>query len=159
MIKQQKDFIKKPIQAKQVLNDPICYAKPVSFSRGIRIDLGKYSILFISGTASVDKKGKTIHKGNFSLQAKRTFKNITFLLKSEGASWQDVVKTTCYLKDMRYYDEFNKIRNEFYKKMNLNPFPASVCIEAGLCRPELLVEIEAIAILQRDNARKIRNPK
>jgi len=43
--------------------------------------------------------------------------------------------------------------------MNLNPFPASVCIEAGLCRPELLVEIEAIAILQRDNARKIRSPK
>ncbi|MCX7661918.1 MAG: RidA family protein [Candidatus Omnitrophica bacterium] len=145
---------KHSICAPEVLNEPICYPKPVSFSRGIRVDLGNNSLIFISGTASVNKDGKTIHKGNFLLQAKRTFKNLTYLLKSEGATWHNVVRTTCYLKDMRYYDLFNKIRNQFYKKMKLNPLPASTCIEAGLCRPDLLVEIELIAIIKNNGKRK-----
>lgn len=139
---------KKAIHASQVLNKPIDYPKPVSFSRGIKVDLGQYRLLFISGTASVDKNGKTCHLGDFLGQAKRTFKNLTALLQSEGASWHDVVKTTCYLKDMRHYEIFNKIRNQFYKQQKLHPFPASSCVEANLCRPELLVEIEVIAILK-----------
>ncbi len=140
---------KKAIHAPEVLNEPVCYPKPVSFSRGIRVDLGEFSMLFISGTASVDKNGKTVHKGNFLLQAKRTFKNLTYLLESERATWHDVVRTTCYLKDMGYYDTFNRVRNQFYKKMKLNPLPASSCIEAGLCRTDLLVEIEVIAFLKK----------
>lgn len=139
---------KKSIHAPKVLNEPIRYSKPVSFSRGISVDLGSHILLFISGTASVDKNGRIAHPGDFLAQAKRTFKNITALLKSEGASWHDVVKTTCYLKDMRYYDIFNKVRNQFYRQQRLQPFPASSCIEANLCRPELLVEIEVIAILK-----------
>ncbi len=139
---------KKAIQAPQVLNEPICYAKPVSFSRGIRVDLGSHILLFISGTASVDKNGRTAHPGDFLAQAKRTFKNLSALLRSEGASWHDVVKTTCYLKDMRYYELFNKVRNQFYRQQRLHPFPASSCVEANLCRPDLLVEIEVIAILE-----------
>jgi enamine deaminase RidA (YjgF/YER057c/UK114 family) len=143
-----KSVKKKTMHAPRVLNEPIHYAKPVSFSRGINVDLGSHILLFISGTASVDKNGKTFHPGDFLAQAKRTFKNITALLKSEGASWHDVVRTTCYLKDMRYYEMFNKARNQFYKQQRLHPFPAGSCIEANLCRPELLVEIEVIAILK-----------
>jgi len=135
---------KKAIHAPEVLNEPTQYVKPVAFSRGIRVDLGKIALLFISGTASVDKNGKTVYTGNFSAQAKRTFRNLTALLQSEGASWHDVVKTTCYLKNMRYYDIFNKIRNQFYNQQGLHPFPASSCIEARLCRSDLLVEIELI---------------
>ncbi len=140
--------IKKAIGAPEVLNEPIHYTKPVSFSRGIRVDLGNCIILFISGTASVDKNGKTVHSGDFLAQTKRTFKNLTALLQSEGANWHNVVKTTCYLKDMRNYEIFNKVRNQFYKQQGLRPFPASSCIQANLCRPDLLVEIELIAILK-----------
>lgn len=143
-----KSVKKKAIHAPEVLCEPICYARPVSFSRGIRVDLGGYILLFISGTASVDKHGNTSHSGDFLTQARRTFRNLTALLQSEGASWHDVVKTTCYLKDMRHYEIFNKIRNQFYKQQRLHPFPASSCVEANLCRPELLVEIEVIAILK-----------
>jgi len=50
---------------------------------------------------------------------------------------------------MQYYEAFNKVRNQFYKQQRLHPFPASSCIEANLCRPDLLVEIEVIAILKR----------
>ena len=143
----KKTIFKKPIRALRFLNEPIEYNK--SFSRGISISLGEAVILFISGTASVDKKGNSLYAGDFSSQARRTFKNISELLKSEGANWHDVVQTRCYLRDMRDYKVFNDIRNTFYKKHNLKPFPASVCIQANLCRAELLVEIEATAIVKK----------
>jgi len=145
------------MHAPQVLNEPIYYAKPASFPRGIRVDLGSCVLLFISGTASVDNKGNTVHPEDFLAQAKRTFKNLTALLQSEKATWHDVVKTTCYLKDMRNYEIFNKVRNQFYKQQGLNPFPASSCIEAHLCRSDLLVEIEALAILrvQKKNGKNL----
>lgn len=136
---------KKAIKAPDFLNEPIEYNK--SFSRGLKVELNGAVILEISGTASVNDKGKSIHTGDISAQAKRTFDNLTALLESEGASWRDVVKTRCYLKDMKDYGKFNQCRNWFYKKQKLSLFPASICVEAGLCRPELLVEIELTAIL------------
>lgn len=139
-------IIKKSIHAPQFLNEPIEYNK--SFSRGLKVNFGEFTILFISGTASIDEKGKVYGPDNFSAQVKRTFDNLTALLKAERASWHDIVKTRCYLKNMRYYYEFNKFRNWFYKKQKLKPFPASVCIEAKLCRPKLLVEVEATAIIK-----------
>lgn len=150
----EEKIIKRAIHAPGFLNEPIEYNK--SFSRGIRISLGDLTILFISGTASVDKKGKTYSPGNFLAQTKRTFNNLAALLESEGVTWHDVAQTRCYLKDMRDYDIFNEVRNWFYKKQSLSPFPASVCIEANLCRSELLVEIEAIVIIKTKN--KNRNP-
>jgi enamine deaminase RidA (YjgF/YER057c/UK114 family) len=70
------------------------------------------------------------------------------LLASEGATWHDIVRTTCYIRDIeRDYGEFNSIRNEFFHALGLNPFPASTGIQARICRSDLLVEIEAIAIL------------
>jgi enamine deaminase RidA (YjgF/YER057c/UK114 family) len=62
----------------------------------------------------------------------------------------DVVRTTCYLRDIeRDYDEFNLIRTEFFSAMDLDPLPASTGVQARLCRSDLLVEIEAHAILER----------
>jgi len=87
---------------------------------------------------------------DFAAQTRRVFSNIAGLLRSEGADWHDVVRTTCYLVDFRYYDEFNQIRNAFYAKEKLDPLPASTCVQAGLCRPELLVEIEAIAVVRKE---------
>ena len=105
----------------------------------------------ISGTASVDEHGQTVHVGDFAAQTWRTYRNITGLLEAEGATWKDVVRTTCYLRDIeRDYVEFNRIRTQFLKEQGLNPLPASTGIQAILCRPELLVEIEAMAIFESD---------
>jgi len=141
-----KKIFKKTIHAPSSLNEATEYGK--SFSRGVRVSLGDSDLILISGTASIDQKGNTFAPDDFAAQAKKTFDNITTLLESEGASWHDVVKTRCYLKDMKYYEEFNRIRNWFYKEeLKLKQFPASVGIQAVLCRPELLVEIEATAIV------------
>lgn len=139
---------KKAMRAPDSLNEPIEYNK--SFSRGLRVDLGKFCLCVISGTASIDKRGRTVNRNNFQDQVQRTFDNITALLKSENRDWHDIVQTRCYLKNMKkHYKEFNEFRNRFYQKHKLSPFPASVCVEARLCRPELLVEIEALAVFEK----------
>jgi enamine deaminase RidA (YjgF/YER057c/UK114 family) len=136
-----------------VLNEAFAYAKPSSFSRGMRIDLNGLTILLISGTASIDEKGKSVHIGDFRAQMRRTLANITGLLESEGCTWHDIVRTSCYLRDIdRDYEAFNEERTAFYEAQGLDPLPASTGIEAKLCRPELLVEIEAIAMFRTDKS-------
>ena len=138
---------KRAITNHRVLNEAYDYARPSSFSRGMRVDLGGAVMLLISGTASIDEHGATVHVGDFRAQCRRTFRNITALLASEGATWKDIVRTTCYLRDIdRDYAQFNEERTAFYKEQGLDPLPASTGVQAKLCRPELLVEIEAIAM-------------
>jgi 2-iminobutanoate/2-iminopropanoate deaminase len=140
---------KRAISNLQVLNEAYDYSNPSSFSRGMRIDLNGLAILLISGTASIDDLGRSVHIGDFRAQTRRTFSNITGLLEAEGATWKDVVRTTCYLRDIeRDYAAFNEERTAFYREQCLDPLPASTGIQAILCRPELLVEIEAIAMFQ-----------
>jgi enamine deaminase RidA (YjgF/YER057c/UK114 family) len=141
---------KKAISAPEVLNEAYHYERPSSFSRGLRLDLNGLTVLLISGTASVDENGASVHIGDFRAQTRRTFRNIAALLASEGASWKDVVRTTCYLRDIeRDYAAFNEERTAFYRQEGLDPLPASTGIQAILCRPELLVEIEAVAVFPR----------
>jgi enamine deaminase RidA (YjgF/YER057c/UK114 family) len=138
---------KHAITALSVLNEAYHYPKPSSFSRGLRIDLGGVAILLISGTASIDENGQSVHIGDFRAQLRRTYENITGLLAAEGATWNDIVRTSCYLRDIeRDYAAFNEGRTEFFHEQGLDPLPASTGIQAILCRPELLVEIEAIAL-------------
>jgi len=138
---------KRAITALSVLNEAYDYPKPSSFSRGLRIDLGSVAVLLISGTASIDENGRSIHIGDFRAQLRRTYENITGLLAAEGATWKDIVRTTCYLRDMeRDYAAFNEERTEFFRQQGLNPLPASTGIQAILCRSDLLIEIEAIAL-------------
>src|SRR5579872_6736875 len=109
-----------------VLNEAYAYAKPSSFSRGLRIDLNGLAILLISGTASIDEEGRSIHIGDFRAQLRRTYQNIGALLAAEGATWKDIVRTTCYLRDIeRDYEAFNEERTTFFQELGLDPLPAS----------------------------------
>ena len=145
---------KRAITNHKVLNEAYDYARPSSFSRGMRIDLNGLVILLISGTASIDEHGKSVHIGDFRAQMRRTLANITGLLEAEGATWHDVVRTTCYLRDIeRDYEAFNEERTQFFNEQGLNPLPASTGIQAILCRPELLIEMEAMIIFDSDRGK------
>jgi 2-iminobutanoate/2-iminopropanoate deaminase len=138
---------KKAITNLNVLNEAPDYGS--AFSRGLRLDLNGLTILLISGTASIDDQGNTVHVGDFRAQLRRTYDNITGLLAAEGATWKDIVRTTCYLRDIdRDYAAFNDERTKFFRELGLDPLPASTGIEAHLCRPDLLIEIEAIAMFR-----------
>ncbi len=141
---------KRPMSASSVLNEAYDYAEPASFTRGMRVELPGATMLFLSGTASVDEQGRSVHPGDFAAQCLRTYRNLTELLTAEGASWHDIVRTSCYLRDIeRDYDEFNRIRTMFFLSAGLDPLPASTGIQARLCRSDLLIEIEAIAMIPR----------
>jgi enamine deaminase RidA (YjgF/YER057c/UK114 family) len=142
---------KRAITNLRVLNEAPEYGS--SFSRGLRVDVGNVAILLISGTASIDEDGNTVHPGDFRGQCRRTYRNITGLLEAESATWKDIIRTTCYLRDIeRDYAAFNEERTRFYAEQGLDPLPASTGIEAILCRPDLLVEIEAIAMFIKPDA-------
>jgi enamine deaminase RidA (YjgF/YER057c/UK114 family) len=140
---------KRAISAPDVLNEAAEYGS--AFTRGLRVELpGGITHLLLSGTASVGPHGETLYPGDFRAQCWRTYHNLTRLLESEHATWHDIVRTTCYLRDIeRDYRDFNNIRNEFFSALGLDPFPASTGIQARICRSDLLVEIEALAILTR----------
>jgi 2-iminobutanoate/2-iminopropanoate deaminase len=139
---------KTAIEAPSVLNEAYAYARPASFTRGLRFNLGDKTMLLISGTASVDEQGRSAHEGDFRAQLWRTYRNITALLAAEHATWHDIVRTTCYLRDIeRDYKAFNEIRTYFFHWLELDPLPASTAIQARLCREDLLVEIEAMAVM------------
>lgn len=139
------------MQAHSVLNEAYNYPKAASFTRGVRFDLGDKTMLMISGTASVDEAGLSTHLGDFRAQLWRTYRNISALLSAEEATWHDIVRTTCYLRDIeRDYSDFNEIRTAFFGWLGLDPLPASTGIQARLCREDLLVEIEAIAVIPRE---------
>lgn len=144
----------KQVSAPQVLNESYEYEKPVPFSRGLEIDLDlPAKLVILSGTASVDHEGRSIHIGDITAQARRTFDNITALLLKAGLTWQDVVKTTIYLKDIkRDYDVLNRVRNAFFREVGITLYPASTCVQAELCREELLVEIETWAIKEKKSS-------
>src|ERR1039457_3420316 len=77
-----------------VLNEAYDYNRPSSFSRGMRIDLNGLVVLLISGTASIDENGETVHVGDFRAQCRRMFYNITGLLEAEG----DVVEKAAAMR-------------------------------------------------------------
>jgi len=122
-----------------------------AFSRGLKLELDNNILLFISGTASIDKNDQVAHVGNLYDQTMHTYKNIISLLEPEGAGLRDIVKFTIYLKTMDDYAEFNRARDDFFAAQGLKreDFPASTCVEARLCRDELLVEMEAIVLLHK----------
>ena len=143
-------IVKRAITNHSVLNEAYAYGS--AFSRGMRIDHNGLTVLLISGTASIDEEGRTLYVGDLRSQTRRTFDNISALLASEGATWHDIVRTTCYLRDIeRDYQAFNEERTAFYREQQLDPLPASTGIQVILCRPDLLIEIEAIAIFRRQS--------
>ncbi len=122
------------------LNEAWSYG--ADFSRGLRITEANKVALYVSGTASIDEAGRTVHVGNFESQAERMLTNIASLLEAQGASFRDVVSAVTYLKRP---SDGARLRSVF-RDHGFDGFPAAV-VTAPICRPELLCETEVVAAL------------
>ena len=133
---------------KKAIHIPNLPAPDASFSRAMKVNIGTAELLFISGTASIGPKRETLFPDDFEKQARHTYKNVEDILKSEEMTLSDVVKWTVFLKDMKYYDRFEKIRSAVFAKHGIlrEHFPASTAVQAHLCREELLIEMECVAV-------------
>jgi len=112
----------------------------VTFERGTRVSYADRAHYFISGTASVDNQGSTLHPGNILKQLDRTLENISSLLKAGKASLSDMMYMIVYLRDL---SDFDCVKERLGRTLPLVP---TIFVQAAVCRPEWLIEIEGVAI-------------
>jgi enamine deaminase RidA (YjgF/YER057c/UK114 family) len=127
------------------LNEAPVYGS--DFARGMRVEEAGRSSLYISGTASLDETGATVHLGDVSKQADRMLINVAGLLEQQGAGFRDIVYAITYVKNA---EDASTLREKFAAS-GYHGFP-HVIVEAPVCRPELLCETEALAAILPANS-------
>ena len=101
--------------------------------------------LYISGQVALDKNGNLVGENDLGLQTKQVFENLQNILAFYEASFENVVKLTYFLVDMSQIQYVRDARDSFISSTNL---PASTAVEVkGLFRKDVLIEIEAIAVI------------
>ena len=99
------------------------------------------NFVFTSGAVPLDPISGEVVGTNIATQARQTIRNLIAVLLSAGASAADVVKTTCFLKDMSDFAEFNAVYAEYFPGK-----PARSCVEVARLPKDVLCEVEAVAI-------------
>ena len=143
-----KEEDKKYLQALEHLNPTHEYG--VAFERGTRLTLPTHTLhpegsqqfkqqYFISGTASINKHGDVVYEGDIVRQTGRLLENIGALLKDGDATMNDIRYFIIYLRDITDYHTVEILMNQFYPQI------PHIIVEAKVCRPGWLIEMECIA--------------
>ena len=121
------------------ISSPIIWAEQVGYSRAVRMG----NIVEVSGTTAVEGN-KILGIGDAYLQSKYIFQKIEEALIEAGAEMKDVVRTRMYVTDIKQWEAIGKAHGEFFQKIK----PCATMVEVNaLIHPDLLVEIEATAII------------
>ena len=123
----------------QRLNPPSLSTPLAAYSQVVR----KGSIVTTAGMIATNADGSIVGEGDIEAQTRQTLENVKTALEAAGASLKDVVKTTIFLSDMKHYKGMNVVYNEYFAP---HP-PARATVRADMVLPTLLVEIEAMAVL------------
>jgi enamine deaminase RidA (YjgF/YER057c/UK114 family) len=113
-----------------------------AFARGMAVTFGDSRYIFVSGTASIDDHGATIHVGDFEAQTRQTLDAVTALLESAGATLRDVRQATAFLENPADCREFERVVQGSTLDRS-----ALVTTVADVCRGELLFELDAVAVV------------
>ena len=119
------------------------YEPLIGFSRAVRAG----DTVYVSGTVAWGPDGALVGPGDVYAQAKQAIANIDAALREAGASLRDVVRTRIYLTDISRWEEAARAHREAFAEVR----PASSLLEVSrLAAPDMLVEIEAIAVVTGD---------
>ncbi|MCC5863108.1 MAG: RidA family protein [Gammaproteobacteria bacterium] len=122
--------------------DPL---EPYCISQGFRVG----NVLHLSGQAAISPAGELVGVGDFDAQAEQTFRNIQQVLEAAGSSLAKVFKVTIYLTDMSHFPRIVELRRHWFSP----PYPADTIVEVkSLALPELMIEIEAMALVEGELA-------
>jgi reactive intermediate/imine deaminase len=101
-------------------------------------------LVFCSGAVAFAPDGSIVGVGDIVAQTRQVMENLKMALEAAGATFADVMKITNYVTDVTEYGKIAPVREEYLKE----PYPASSMVEVkGLMLPELMIEIEAIALV------------
>lgn len=100
-------------------------------------------LVAVSGQVAMDENGNIVGVGDIEAQATRAFENVRIALEAAGASLDDVVRLGVYISDGNYLAGFREVRKRFLRE----PYPAATGVVAGLVHPDLLIEIDALAVV------------
>ena len=115
--------------------------KPIGPYNQAIIATGKF--MFVAGQVPIDPATGAIVEGDIKAQSHRALQNVGAILKEAGASFDNVVKTTVFLKDMNEFTSMNEVYGEYF----VNKAPARSTVEAARLPRDVRVEIEVIAVL------------
>lgn len=101
-------------------------------------------MLFTSGVIPIDPETNMLVQGDVEVQARQAIGNLKNLIEASGSAMDKVVKTTVFIKNM---NDFGKI-NDIYKEFFTSDFPARSCVEVARLPKDVLIEIEAIAVVE-----------
>lgn len=124
---------------------PETMPKSIGYSQIAIVTGGK--MVFISGQVALDKSGNVVGKGDFRAQVEQVFENLKAAVEASGGDLGDVVKLNSYVLDFSHLAEFREVRDKY---INVKNPPTSTAVQVSrLFRPELLVEIEAVAVVPK----------
>jgi len=123
--------------------NPPALSAPTGYTHIVEVT-GPAKTIYISGQIAYDKDGHLVGAGDMKAQAEQVFKNLQTALTAAGATFADVVKMNSYITDMSKVQAVRDVRARYFKDAT----PASTFVEVkGLVRPDLLLEIEVIAVV------------
>ncbi len=125
---------------KKIISTPKAPAAIGPYSQAIVVD----KMVFTSGMIPIIPETGELETGDVKAQARQAIKNLVTLLSESGSSAENVVKTTVFIKDMNDFAAINEVYSEFFTEN----FPARSCVEVARLPKDVLVEIEAVAILK-----------
>lgn len=112
-----------------------------SFSRAVEVGLGRYRLLLVSGTASIDASGLTVHHDDVAAQIGLTMEIVAALLASRGMGWETCVRGVAYFRHLADAPLFER----FCRDRGVPPVPVVVTTN-DICRDDLLFELEVDAV-------------
>lgn len=107
--------------------------------------------VYVSGQVAVDREGNLVGAGDISAQTRQVFENLKLALAAADAGLDDVVKITVFMKDVSQLSAFRDVRNTYFTG---HPPASSLVQITQLVSPELLVEVEAIAVVGAEGAER-----
>lgn len=116
------------------------YEYGVSFERGTYVDYGDRRQVFISGTASINNRGEIMYPGDIRRQTQRMWENVETLLAEAECTFEHVGHLIVYLRDI---SDYAVVRDMFEERF---PSIPKVYLQAPVCRPGWLVEMECMAV-------------
>ena len=123
--------------------NPPALSTPTGYTHVVEVT-GPSKTVYISGQIAYDKDGKVVGAGDMKAQAEQVFKNLQLALDAAGATFSDVVKMNTYITDMDKAPAVREVRARYFGETT----PASTLVQVvHLARPELMLEIEVIAVV------------